>query len=308
MRAVSGAMPHRCFKLCACCLGVLFFALLSAGAYAAAPTGLAPPPASDQGNSFLSAAALNVSDQLDLVSTNLFAGGLRAFSAHLNVFVSSTIPASKPAASSSNKYQDAELLLPYGGVLNLSLSYGSTNLGTYSDISDADRKADGVGRSAISDRWYFHDPRITVKAAEQGTLETYFPNGVEVKMVNRDVDSTSAVASSNPSTSQATNVSQYGISTLAYFGIGEDAALSDPKGGLGNLRAEVAVQGGWTDRASVQAMYPKDHVTTTNVAVIGTFQLSIINSLSVNLHAGWPLGTTRHYMGRVLLAGITLSR
>jgi hypothetical protein len=272
------------------------FCLFAAGPSVPATNNQQDP---DSPNTALSAASLNVADQLSLVTSSIFSGGTGVFKETVNVFITSTLAASKPATTVSTKYQDAELLLPQGGVLNLFVGTGSVNYNTYGDLAKvANAKANGPGREQISDRRYFHSVDDAVLHPEQ--VRAYWIHGFGVRMLNRNSD-----------TSTSSDVGNYGISGMAYAGLGADGTLSTSSslGSAGNFRLEGLIQTSWTDSLSIKSMYPSaSRPSNVNFGGVGHFQLAIASKLSVNVQSGWPIGGSRGYMGKVLLAGITLSR
>ncbi len=251
------------------------------------------------GASTLGSASLSITDQLNLVTASIFNGGIRIFDLSPNVFITSTLPASKPAAGTGSKYQDSEMLMPHGGVLNLFFSSASVNVSNATKLAGiAAKEKSSIGREALADRHYFHDLE---KIVADDTAQAYLLNGIGVRMLNRNVDATTSP-----------NVSNYGLSGFAYLGVGADGAFIPVKGSsdpTGNYRLEFSVQGAWTDSLTMKTLYPSAAgVKQFTYSAGANFQIAITKKLGVNVQAGWPLGPSKDYMAKILLAGVTLAR
>lgn len=274
-------------------------------------------------NSTLGSASLSVTDQLDLVTTNIFSGGIGIFSVSPNVFISTTLAATKPATGTATKYQDVELLLPQGGVLNLLVSYSPVNYSNQQDLAKS-VKADSVGRETLSDRIYVNglSPAAMQKIVNEPAAEVYISNGIGVRMLNRNGGSIPAQTASGSnggsptsntnSASNSSSVSNYGVSGIAYVGVGVDGAFIPIKGSDGpggNYRLEANIEASWTDSTTMKALYQNvPGLKQGNYGVGLNFQAVITSKLGININAGWPFGGAKQYMGRMLLAGITVSR
>jgi hypothetical protein len=254
----------------------------------------------------LGSATISVDDGLDLVTASIFSGGIKVFGFAPNVLISSTLPAAKPEDGVSTKYQDVQLLTAHGGVLNLMLSWGSVDVVNASPLAKAATVAGGspIGRQALADRRYV-SPIDSILTDDKAAL--YFLNGIGARMLNRNADSTTGP-----------KVSSYGVSGLAYLGLGVDGAfipVRDPADQAkkneagGQYRIEVFGVGSWTDGATMKALYPTaPGARDFNAGVGANLQIVIAKKLGVNVQASWPLGSSRDYMGKILLVGITISR
>ena len=284
-----------------------------------------PTPPPSNGSAALQSAQVAISSQLDLVTTTLWSGSLEIWNTakpganpgtpdkpgtpdtgtpnrdilDWNVSVSSTLPASKPDSGSSDKYQDSENLFPTGGVLNILISpWATVKAANYNPSKN------GValyGRGASADRLYWSNDDLFTTYALKG----YWLDGFGGKLINRNVNTATSTTASN-------DVSNYGVAGTGYLGIGGDGGLvpldQSSTSNFGNIRLEGYLEANYADGVSISAMYPNaPGAKHYSVGVGGDFSFVIGSIVSISVQGALPLGSSRSYMGKVILVGITFN-
>jgi hypothetical protein len=328
-----------------------------AGTTPAAPTGAAVGTTNGTSNgSTLSSAKVQVGSDLKLVTGNLFSGRIYAFGKlnYLNATLTSSLPATIPNLQTSTEYGDAEIETPDGGLLNLRIGALSSllqNKGILSYFPKADYFLPNSGvpiygdRSQSYDRYYFNggetvdgNPYSELKISTGGVL-IYMRDGVDIKLINRGLNST-APASGSSTITPSSNLGDYGGAAGYYFAMGIDGGLYGQGETLfntdtptGTFRLEGLAEYQYTDEESLfnyttvaangstpastnyGGLYPnyyKLYKTLKNpgpdaVSLGARFVLNITNSLSFDITAMWPMGGERHFMGKTLLGGFTIT-
>lgn len=265
------------------------------------------------GNDVLPSATLTFSDDLDLVTTNIFTGGIsfnNVFSdgkkVGVNAFLSSSLPASKPESGDSNRYNDAQLMLPDGGVINFTFSpFTTSNVERYAKLNASRTGGLKYGRLELSDRRYFKakgSETDIATALEDHSAALYSVQGLGPKIINRD---------SNANASE--DADGYGLAFHAYAGIGFDGSFVKPGPGetieaAGNYRVETYLTGVLTDKTTMRSLYSSTDAKTTSYAWAGNASIAISGRFQANVRWAFPLGSSRKDMGKIVLVGLSVTR
>ncbi|WP_138223393.1 hypothetical protein [Nibricoccus aquaticus] len=277
-----------------------------------------------------STAGITLSGDLDLVTASIFTGGIEVRKRGINALISSSLPAAKTDDADENKYNDAQLMMPTGGVLNvLFVPFASVTVKNWGTVNNGTEIP--YGRGELSDRLYLgakkrssgdtltgdqkiaYDSKKSDKERNEyltqnqdlaGHFQTpemrcYFFNGIGPKLVSQSSD--------GAATSKAKN---YGLAFTAYAGFGIDGGFTGTanSGSFGNYRLETGVSGNWIDKGSLKKMYPNAvSRQEASSAWIGTFSMVLTGKLQTQIQWAVPLGKSRDYMAKVLLVGVAMN-
>jgi len=286
-------------------------------------------------SSTLASAKIQVGSNIKLVTATLFQGRSYFFNSTLNGEVTSSLPAAVPSEQTNTEYGDAEMETPDGGILNLRMGVLTTladNKGipflrgnVFGDCKPADYLLPGSGvtlygdRGQSYDRYYFaggdtiDDGNDSALDIADGKILFYFRDGADLKTIYRGSNATLPSGAGNITPSSHT--SDYGAAGGYYLGFGCDGGLfsqgqtlTGTSSPAGTFRAEALATWQYTDKDSVEALYPNAaHPKFTSAAAGGQCVINITNNLAFDVTVMWPLGGANRYMGTTLLGGFSIS-
>jgi hypothetical protein len=267
--------------------------------------------ANETGTQALPGANLSFSSKLDLATASLFVGGVKfgygTDATGLNVAFTSSLPAAKTSTADKNRYQDAELMIPQGGVINIFFSPFTTvktsNFGKLKAAQTRTKTSDPYGRGALSDRHYFgvdtSTPDTAAASLASDNARFYSTLGIGPRVLNRNLEGTATK-----------DTDSYGLAGTAYAGLGMDGGfLGSEDTSMGNYRLEIYAMGNWADRTSMKAMYPG--VTNPDQASGGygaTLSISINKRFQASVQYARPIGRLGRDMKDIVLVGISVVR
>jgi hypothetical protein len=236
---------------------------------------------------------------------------------------------STSSVQGSTKYSDLEILVPEAATLGLYLSPISQN-----PFSQKITKTSGTAfsdRGQAVDRYYLGkiDSKNFVPTLDTNTSGSiseiddpvtllYVRDGFGAKMIDRSGGSSSTSTSTTtsspaamPMATAASTSPEYGLAASAYLGIGADGGFLDKGASAGVFRIETLLTATWADRQSVLTLYPQTSpkmLSDNFFGVDSRISVSFNSNIKLALEYSIPLGSTKNFVGKAVLFGVTVSQ
>jgi hypothetical protein len=285
-------------------------------------------PASSNPPSVLTKATISAAGNLNVVTTTLFAGAIRAFNQYPGVTLYASAVTSNPSSQATTKYSDVQMLTPEGATLGLYLSPFSQNPFATTFKTTGTAFSD---RAQTVDRRYFATTKnsgLIPSSLDENTKITeiddpitllYIRDGVGAKMINRNTaipsGTTTAGGGSPPAGSSTGSTNNFGLAGAAYLGAGLDGGFlgKDATGkssDAGVFRLESLLTATWADKESVLALYPTSPPTMKDAfyGVDSRMSISINSNIKASFEYSVPIGGSKGGVGKAVLFGVTVSQ